>query len=754
VNLKEYMNIFYSSSEEAAALVEDNLITNTNQAWDSFFSHIDESRKTEPGAWRTVFLQSSCPHYEGLLSMDDAEGEFTTPELLIQDSSGSTQWFHARLQAVAVSGESAVVIRINRAYKLEQINARQAQAQRIAHFGYWDWHVPSGNVTWSDEVYNIFGVTKENFTPDIEGVLSFSKEEDRGIGQELIQRSVDKRQPGLYEMRIFRPDGEERWYESNFEPIFNEDGSLEYIKGTAHDITRMKRAEQKTLEREEWLRTVLNSIGDAVVATDVEGKILQMNPSAEQLTGWSTAEAQGLAYSEVMRIVDADTGDAVDGPVRKVLSTGEIQYLSGNLTLISRNGKDFRIADSAAPILTRHGEMTGVVIVFRDISREIILREELRQSQKLEAIGRLAGGVAHDFNNMLGGIVGGAELLESFISENSEAMKYYGIIRNAARQAAELTSNLLSFSRKQIRSMGPVSFHECVHRTVSILKSTIDRRIKIEMNLEAQPDIVNGDSAQLQSALLNLGINASHAMKEGGTLYILTANVELDRMYCDSCPFELKPGNYLYIEVRDEGEGIDPKFLPYIFDPFFTTKEKGRGTGMGLSAVYGTVQEHKGTITAYSEPGNGTSFHIQLPLSESAAPEVRESEVPVKGEGHILLIDDEEVIRSTGRSMLERLGYTVTAADSPLEALGEFQKDTGRYDLVIIDMIMPVMNGKEFFYRLRDMDPHVRAIVASGFLKEDDIKEMKTDGLLGFIQKPFRLTDLSHAVHDALAAKS
>jgi len=749
VKLREYMKMFYSSSQEAAALVEGDRITYTNPAWDSFFLFIDKSKNEETGAWRSVFLQNSCPRYDALLEVED---ELCTSPLLVQGEATGTQTYIARLQVLTVSGEDAIIIRINQTDMSDQIITRQAQAQRIAHFGYWDWHIPSGDVVWSDEVYSIFGVDKESFSPDIDAILSFSMEEDRGIGPELVQKSIDERRPGWFEMRIFRPDGEERWYESNFEPEFNDDGSLEYIRGTAHDITRIKMAEQQTLEREEWLRIVLNSIGDAVVATDGEGRILQMNPSAEELTGWSVPDAERLIYSEVMHIIDTDTGETVEGPVQRVLDTGKIQYLSGNISLISRDEMEYRIADSAAPIITRHGEMIGVVIVFRDISREIGLREELRQSQKLEAIGRLAGGVAHDFNNMLGGIIGASDLLEEFISENPEAMKYYQIIRNASMQAAELTSNLLSFSRKQMMSMEPVSFHECVHRTVSILKSTVDRRMKIEMNLEAATDIVNGDSAQLQSALLNMGINASHAMEEGGTLYISTATVELDEIYCDSCPFEIKPGSYLHIEVRDEGEGIDPKSLPSIFDPFFTTKEKGRGTGLGLSAVYGTVQEHRGTITAYSEPGKGTSFHVQLPLSESVKPQIRESESPVMGKGNILLVDDEDVMRFTGLSMLERLGYTVTAAAAPGEAVAEFEKDPGNYDLVIIDMIMPGMNGRELFTRLKEICPEVRVIVASGFLGEEDIELMKRDGLLGFIRKPFRLSSLSRAVHKALSS--
>ena len=291
-------------------------------------------------------------------------------------------------------------------------------------------------------------------------------------------------------------------------------------------------------------------------------------------------------------------------------------------------------------------------------------------------------------------------------------------------------------------------------KTVSFLENTIDRRISLETNLLADHSAVIGDPSQLHNSFLNLGINASHAMPEGGTLVYSSQNISLDPPFCETSTFNLQPGDYLKIEVRDTGYGIKPENLSQIFDPFYTTKEPNRGTGLGLATVYGTIQQHSGAINVYSEEGIGTTFQILLPLaSEGHAGELAPSQ-KLTGSGRILVADDEEVMRITAKAILEDLGYEVVLAKNGQEALYLYIKNKEDLDLVILDMIMPVMNGRDCYFEIKKYDPEARIILSSGFTKEDDLHDMKQHGLNWFIRKPYHSANLSQIVQKALAQEN
>ena len=376
------------------------------------------------------------------------------------------------------------------------------------------------------------------------------------------------------------------------------------------------RAKAASSASEEDLRITLSSIGDAVIVTDIDGRVKNMNPVAEELTGWSFPEAMGLPLCEIFKIVHAYTRQPAVDPVGLVLKSGEIVGLANHTVLISRDGKEYQIADSGAPIRDNYNEIRGVVLVFRDVTEEYALQEQLNQSQKLQAIGQLAGGVAHDFNNILAGIMGSAELLHKNIPDNSEYGKYVVMILNSAKRAAELTGKLLTFARKRITNFKTFDVHQVITDALDLVKFTSDPRIQFNLNLNATPSCVDGDSSQMQNAFLNIALNAVQAMPDGGFLDISTSLIMIDNHYCQASQFNIDPGAYVDIEIRDTGCGISPDNLSRIFDPFFTTKNNSAGTGLGLSAVYGTVLANNGEITVYSEPGTGTSFHILLPLSD------------------------------------------------------------------------------------------------------------------------------------------
>ncbi|MFT5699009.1 MAG: PAS domain S-box-containing protein [Desulforhopalus sp.] len=522
-------------------------------------------------------------------------------------------------------------------------------------------------------------------------------------------------------------------------------------------LSQLQTLEERNFElfrSQKDLSTTLNSIGDAVIATDAQGRIVRMNPVAEELTGWKLEDAREKLLQEVFVIINADTRDLCGNPVEIVLSTETIVGLANHTLLIAKDKTEYHIADSGAPIRDESGEIIGVVLVFRDVTKEYALENQLLQSQKLEAVGQLAGGVAHDFNNMLGGIIGSADLLGMYLSDDPKARKYHNMILDAAERAAGLTQNLLTFARTTPRASTVINIHELLIKANELLENTLDKGIRLQVELLAENSSVVADPSQLQSVFLNLGINGSHAMPEGGILDISSINIELDDVYCRLSTFDLSPGSYLEIEIRDTGQGIDPVHISRIFDPFFTTKEQGKGTGLGLAVAYGAIKQHQGAITVYSEPGSGTVFNILLPLAEgSVVKKARALNEFKKGTGRILVVDDEDLMRVTAEAILENLGYEVLVAKDGQHAMEIYSKQEKEIDLVLLDMVMPVMNGRECFSALKKYDSDVKVIISSGFSQEENLNELKSMGLLGFIRKPYRSVDLSRIVHDALANK-
>lgn len=510
-------------------------------------------------------------------------------------------------------------------------------------------------------------------------------------------------------------------------------------------------AEEARARDAENLRITLNSIGDAVIATDGQGIIRRMNPVAESLTGWPDEEAVGRPLGEVFSIRNALTNEPCRNPVDQVLESGEVIALANHTVLSSRDGNEYQIADSGAPIRNAKGEIVGVVLVFRDVTEQYRLENQLRQSEKLQAVGQLAGGIAHDFNNMLGGIIGAADLLNRRVNLEPKDKEYLGLITHAAQSAADLTQKLLDFSRKGKSTSTPVNVHDTIHEAVAILERSIDRRVSVEMDLKAESSCIVGDPAQLQNAILNLGINARDAMPEGGTLTISSENILLRQADCDACASEIEPGEYLQISVRDTGAGIEPKVLDRIFEPFFTTKEEGEGTGLGLAAVYGTVQEHRGDIQVWSEPDRGTVFRICLPVEEGEASSQSRGSVGVSDftcDATVLLVDDESVMRITAGQLLEEMGCTVLIASDGDEGLELYREKGEEIDLVILDMVMPKRNGSETFRAIRQLNCEARVILASGFARQANMSDLFDEGLAGFLKKPFHFRELAQVLRD------
>jgi len=423
------------------------------------------------------------------------------------------------------------------------------------------------------------------------------------------------------------------------------------------------------------------------------------------------------------------------------------------------------ISGFGTEIRTCHGESRAVLLyssimsfkeekclltVFLDVTEQKRMEGQLRQTQKMDVIGQLAGGIAHDFNNMLTAILGSAELMERHVKDDSAAMKLLGNIQKAAGRSADLTGQLLAFSRKAEKNAVQTCINTTIHEVVALLERTVDKKISLETRLVAKNACVVGDPALLQNALLNLGVNARDAMPEGGVVTYTTANIELDSSYCGSSAFTIIPGSYIEISVSDTGTGMTEEIIEHVFEPFFTTKGVGKGTGLGLAAVYSTVTDHQGCVSVYSEPGVGTVFKLYLPLScEKNTADICSEEL-IHGSGGVMLVDDEEIIREVGKALLEGLGYQVYLAEDGAQALELYARENGSVSLVILDMLMPRMGGKETLLQLIKSYPDIRVLISSGFSQEGTVDELIKLGARGFLQKPYQCQELGRAVAAAL----
>jgi signal transduction histidine kinase/ActR/RegA family two-component response regulator len=385
------------------------------------------------------------------------------------------------------------------------------------------------------------------------------------------------------------------------------------------------------------------------------------------------------------------------------------------------------------------------------------LEGQLFQAQKMEAVGKLAGGIAHDFNNMLSGISGYANLIKrKFGAEKPELKNFATAILSASERAADLTRKLLAFARKGKYQTVHIDMHQTIHEVIQLLERTIDPRIKITQRLRASPSVILGDPTQVQNMVLNLAINARDAMPEGGDLTLETDAVALDGGTSADGRYEVEAGAYLRLAVGDTGVGMDPETRERVFEPFFTTKSVGKGTGLGLASVYGTVKSHGGFITVESRKGKGSTFTVHVPLSKlDVTPEqTAQTEEIVRGHGHIMVVDDEQMVCNLSREVLGYLGYTVHTCNDGMQAVEYFSKNPDKVDLVILDVIMPGMDGYETFKKLREVRDDVKVIVTTGYSLKEDTHQILSRGVCGFIQKPFESGKLSRLVRDVITGKA
>lgn len=519
------------------------------------------------------------------------------------------------------------------------------------------------------------------------------------------------------------------------------------------EINERRIAEKKLQASEKNLATTLNAMTEAVVATDVKGTIQWFNHVAEELLGFPSGEIIGQPFKSFVALPDDSLNLFREDPSR--IGAGQTNFPSVQTLALYAGEKRLEIQYSTAPIYNEEKNVTGYVFVFRDITEQKRLEEHLRQAKKMDAVGQLAGGIAHDFNNILTGIMGSAELLRESIPQTERTAEFIDMIIKMVSRAADLTRKLLAFSRDDKAAAETMDVREAVNDAISILRHTIDPRISLKTNLPDDPLYIKGNSSQIQNVFLNLGLNARDAMPDGGTLEYSAQSVYLDSLYCQQHPDLERPGYYVEINVTDTGCGMSREVQERVFEPFFTTKERGKGTGLGLATVYGIVKDNGGSIFLYSEENKGTTFKIFLPRQQAAdGGSGQGNAAPMPGTERLLLADDEAAIRRFAAQALQTLGYDVVTAENGEEALQILHNDPQGFDLIILDIMMPVKNGEETLDEIRETHPDIPVIIATGFAPASTVQHLTAKGAACIVQKPFKIADLSVAIRQTLPASA
>ncbi len=553
----------------------------------------------------------------------------------------------------------------------------------------------------------------------------------------------------IAEVHYRRRSGEHWLANLHMRAISGQGQETQLFEGFVEEITDRRRAELALKAEKERLRVTLHSIGDAVITTDRAGLITLMNPVAEALTGWSEKEAVSRPLSQVFDIVNERTHEACENPVTTVLSSGRVVALANHTKLISRDGSEYVIADSGAPIMDADRNIIGVVLVFRDVTSERRMQDELRKTEKLKSLGVLAGGIAHDFNNFLAGIVGNLSLAKLDLPPGNPIHTRMDEMEKAALRAKNLTLQLLTFAKGGEPDKRTLYLGDLVRESASFaLRGT---SIRCRFDIPTDLHTAEVDEGQITQVIHNLMINANQAMPEGGEVSVSGENVTL----AADNHLTLPSGAYLRLTVQDAGTGIPPEHLRKVFDPYFTTKQKG--SGLGLAVAHSIIEKHAGKLSIYSEMGIGTTIQIYLPAArgKADAPPAVTDEIH-RGAGRILVMDDEAFIRTLAEDMLTTLGYTVTTARDGEDAVLRYRKALEKgapYDAVILDLTIPGgMGGQETISHLRTLDPAVKAIVSSGYSNDPVIANHTCYGFQAAVKKPYLLHEISKALHQLLDA--
>ena len=512
---------------------------------------------------------------------------------------------------------------------------------------------------------------------------------------------------------------------------------------------RVRERTEELAEEKERLAVTLRSIGDGVIATDLDGNVILLNKISEQLTGWSQDEATGKPAKEIFNIINEKTGESCENPVEKIIKNGQTVGLADYTVLIARDGTRYIVEDSGAPIFDKNNKIIGTVLVYRDVTRERRIREELLKIKKLESVGVLAGGIAHDFNNLLAAILGNIELAGMYTESTSEARPLLIEAKKASIRAKGLTKQLLTFSK----GGDPVKQNAAIKSIITDSADFVLHGSSVIADYSFSDDLwqVKIDTGQISQVVQNIILNAVQAMPDGGAVEICCRNLNNQGKEIPSLPV----GEYIEITVVDTGSGIPEKFIDKIFDPYFSTKPEG--SGLGLAVCHSIIQKHDGTISVKSEENEGTTFTIYLPACSKCPDEAvsLDCDIPeVESQATVLVMDDDAMVREMVKKMLTRCGHKVILAENGYEAIECYKKHyntSQNIDVVIMDLTIPGgMGGKDAVPEILKINPQAKVVVASGYSNDPVMAHYRDYGFAASLDKPFIMAELKEIINAIL----
>ncbi len=755
----DFRTIFNNSPAPMVIVDKDNDILSVNKKFTKLFGYTREDVPTADNWWDTAYPDPAYREivkagWEEALTKAEASGEEIATQvwdLVCKDGTRRTSEFNLMpLAEVSVITMNDITERKRTEDELRKSEEHYKEAQRLSHIGHWELDIINNELFWSEEIHNIFETDPEKFGASYQSFLEHIHPEDRDKVDKAYADSIINKKPYSITHRLLLEGGRVKYVQERCRTEYNEAGKPIRSIGTVQDITEQKYAEETRIR----LETAIAQTADSILITDPDGNIQYVNPSFERITGYSCEEVTGRNP----RILNSARHDnAFYRDMWATITSG--RAWKGHLINKKKNGELFDEEATISPVFDNSGKIINYVAVKRDVTEVLNIEKKLQQSQKMEAIGTLAGGIAHDFNNLLTIILGYTNLVKEEVAPESYISSTLDAVIQAGTRAVEMVQQILTFSRQTEDERGPIEIHLVVKEALKLLGSSLPATIAIKQEIDPECGFVESDAAKINQIVMNLSTNAYHAMlKTGGVLTVVLRPIQVD--FNDKIMNELMdfhPGAYIELVVKDTGSGMDKPIIDKIFEPYFSTKEQGKGTGLGLAVVHGIVKSHGGHISVSSEPGVGTEFHVYLPrMTEKALLDAEEVtpvdfEVPREGNERILVVDDENMLATLEKMLLESLGYIVDAFFDSNEALQAFQKRPEYFDLIVTDMTMPGMTGEQLSAEIHKIRPDIPVILCTGFSELIDQEKAKQIGIKKFLTKPVGKEELAKAIRESLA---
>jgi len=704
------------------------------EAWDEFLSNMSAVVKGE--------------HFKGLglrrIKKDGSPIDLRLWAAPLREQDGVVSGIMGILQDVTEYKQAEEALR--------ESEERLSLALAAADMGTWDMDLRTGRIVWSERRFRMFG-----YEPAPSGEAAFEMwrsrvhPEDLPWVSEALERSKTGQSPYNLEYRILRADtGEMVWLSVAGHAIFDETGEAARFVGTSLDVTERRQSEQGLRQTNEMLSALIDSYPLAIDTLDRDGHVTSWNAAAEAEFGWTEDEVLG----RFLPIVPAEAKDEYLANLSMVLAGNTLRGIEARRVRKDGSFVDLRIW--AAPLRDCDGQITGCVAELEDITERKQLKAELRQSQRMEAVGRLAGGMAHEFKNLLMGISGYAEILQMKLEPDHPQSETANELMRCVDRAATVLGKLQAFSRRQSLDIRPTDINALVSESEHLMERLLGEHIEMTLDLSDEPAIANVDPVQIEQVLTNLTINARDAMPRGGRLVMNTRIVNAEDMTVSQLGPDLDHHRYVEISIADSGSGMDEATMSQVFEPFFTTKGSDGRMGLGLSVTYGIVSQHKGLIDVQSRPGEGTSFLVYLPIAEEAAAADVKSAVlqPKAGTETILLAEDEDIVRAPVKSLLESYGYIVLAASDGEEAIKLFERHADEIDLAVLDLVMPKASGKYVWYAIREIRPDMKILFMSGHAATSVHEDFMPPPDVPFLSKPFSVMTLVGKIREMLDSES